>query len=901
MPTRVGFAPWFAIVAFRSAIVAFRSAKVACAGTRYFRKSNVDSGSRYFRGAKGDYGNVDSGSRYFRGAKGDYGNVDPGTRYFRGAKGDYGNVDSGSRYFRGAKGDYGKANWGRASLWLAFGLALIGLLAGRVQAQTADELEWFERRVRPLLVQHCYECHSAQTDEPSGGLRLDSREALLAGGELGAAVVPGQPDSSLLIRAIGYADTNLQMPPDGKLPTKDRELLVEWVRRGAPFPAVESSQEAKPAGPRKLTADDLRRGKQFWSLRPLVPTQPASAGADGWSRRRIDLFLAAALRREGLQPSMVADRRTLIRRATFDLLGLPPSQEEVEAFVGDPSPDAYERLIDRLLASPHHGERWGRHWLDVARYTDVTASWLENTGQAWLYRDWVIRALNQDLPYDQFVQRQLAADLMDSSAPADHAALGFLGLSPTYWKELRLAPDVIKTVVAEEWEERIDAVGRSFLGLTLACARCHDHKFDPISMQDYYALAGVFASTRLADQPLIPGGEAERVRDARRQVATLDERIKQVTSERKQADAERQAALDQQLAELDRQRRQLISATPHYDLPWAHGVDEASLLVLPDGPDQTRLEYQPGVAQNVALQIRGNPASPGPLVARRYPAVLSRGEPEPFRAGSGRRELAEAIFEQSPALAARVIVNRVWTWHFGRGLVTTPSDFGAQGARPSHPELLDDLAERFIGQGWSLKWLHREIMLSSAYQQSSADDPRRSAVDPENRWLWRMNRRRLELEPWRDAILAACGQLDGRMGGPADELDGSAARRTVYARVHRHELHPLLQLYDFPPPAAHSPARSATTTPLQQLFVLNSPFFRQRSRSLAAAILAEQDGLERRVERLHERLFQRSPIAAELELAREFLSADDGTLAEAERWTDYVQVLLGSNEMMFVD
>jgi FtsZ-binding cell division protein ZapB len=452
---------------------------------------------------------------------------------------------------------------------------------------------------------------------------------------------------------------------------------------------------------------------------------------------------------------------------------------------------------------------------------------------------------------------------------------------------------VIKTVVAEEWEERIQAVTGTFLGLTVACARCHDHKFDPITQQDYYALAGVLASTRLTGRPMLSHDVAAHVEQAREKVQALQTEIDKLQA-KKPIPAEAQKQIEDLKADVER-----LKKTPHFDDPLAPAVEDASLLVLADGPHRTKLEYKPGEAQDVAVQVRGNPANLGPVVPRRFLAVFSQDPPKPFRQGSGRLELAMALVTEAAPLTARVIVNRVWKHHFGTGLVETPSDFGSQGARPTHPHLLDDLTARFVANGWSLKWLHREIMLSATYQQSSGLNGRKQAVDPDNRFLWRMNRRRLEVEAWRDAMLAVSGTLNLQRGGTSVELsDPKNVRRTIYGTVKRRELNDLLRLYDFPDPTMHSPGRIPTTTPLQQLFALNSPFFQQQSAALTRRLAVEDSGtVESRVRRASVLLFGRAARANEVTLAQEFLTG-----AQPERlWQEYAQVLLGSNEFLFID
>ncbi|MCE9528683.1 MAG: DUF1549 and DUF1553 domain-containing protein, partial [Planctomycetales bacterium] len=587
-----------------------------------------------------------------------------------------------------------------------------------------------------------------------------------------------------------------------------------------------------------------------------------------------------------------------LRRLKFDLLGLPPTQEETREFAADTSPDAYERLADRYLASPHYGERWGRHWLDLARYCDIPESWREGPARAWLYRDWVVQAVNSDLPYDDFVRKQLAADLLPNFEPKESAALGFLGLSPTYWKELKLDHNVIKQVVAEEWEERIDAIGGTFLGLTIACARCHDHRFDPVTTQDYYALAGVLASIRLEDRPIIAADLAAAAQKGHDRVKEFEGEIKKLKDQKPPPEgmAEKVKAFEEQIAEVKR-------STPHYETPLAYSVFEASIHVLPDGPSHTKIEFKPDQPQDVCVQVRGNAANAGAVVPRRFLSVLSKDASSTFKQGSGRRELAEAIVTDSAPLAARVFVNRVWKQHFGRGLVNTPSNFGTQGEKPSHPQLLDDLAARFIDHGWSLKWLHRQIVLSATYQQVSSRDEG-ATKDPENVFLSRMSVRRLDVEAWRDAMLAATGELDEAMGGAAQELsDLGSRRRTIYGTVKRRELSDLLRLHDFPDPVVSSSSRVPTTSPLQQLFVLNSPYIRKRSETLVARLQTEADNdPAARIHLAYRVLLQREPTADELALGLEFVSstAADGATTDA-LWREFSQVLLASNELLFVD
>lgn len=774
----------------------------------------------------------------------------------------------------------------RGSITLAVLLAL-SIGRGRAAEPDAASVAFFEKQVRPLLVEHCHSCHSAKANKTQGGLALDSREAILKGGDTGPAVVPGKPEKSLLVSAVHANKGELQMPPKGKLRPPQIAALETWVRDGAVYPAGAKTAAATALDP---TSPEAR---QFWSFQPLRKLPAPVVQNAKWPQRPIDSFLLAAMEQRKLTPSAGADRRTLIRRASFDLTGLPPTPEEVDAFVRDTKPDAYARLVDRLLTSPHYGERWARYWLDLARYADVPENWLKPRGQGWPYRDWVVKALNSDLPYDQFVMRQLAADLMPGVDPKERAALGFLGGSPDYWKELQLDVDVIKSIVADEWEEKIDAVSSTFLGLTVACARCHDHKFDPISTKDYYSLAGVVAGTKLVDLPLLPDMEAAAVRKAEAGIQTLEEQIKTLKA-KKPAPVDAKTQLDELTA-----RIKTLEATPGYkDIP-VRGVADGHVSVVSRGPNKTRLEYEDGIGHDIAMHTRGNANKPGPVVPRRFLTVLARDGAKPFTQGSGRLELAKAIVTDGASLAARVIVNRVWKHHFGRALVDTPSDFGRQGDRPSHPALLDDLAARFVAEGWSLKWLHREIMLSAAYQQASAPDAAKQETDPDNRRLWRMNRRRLEVESWRDSMLAVNGTLRPELGGPAQELtDASNRRRTLYGLVRRRDLTDLLRLHDFPDPLMHSAARIPTTTPLQQLFALNGPLLRQEAAALAKRLEADAPaGGATRVRRAYELLFNRLPTDKEIKLALAFL----GEKPDADAWSRYAHVLLGSNEFLFID
>lgn len=763
-------------------------------------------------------------------------------------------------------------------------LTLIVLSLQTVCAQTEeDKLVFFEKRVRPLLSKACFRCHAADSRPVHGGLRLDSAEAIHQGGDSGTLLTPGNPDSSLLIKAIRYGG-DIQMPPKGKLPKREIAVLEEWVRQGAVFPAS-TGQTAGTAG------IDFAAGRRFWSFKKLQQHELPHTAGSTWPAQRLDHFLLAAMQKENLQPTKEPDRATLLRRLSFDLIGLPPTPHEIRTFEEDRANDAWQKQVDRLLASPHFGERWGRRWLDLARYTDRNAEWLDETGESWLYRDWVVRALNEDMPYDDFVRCQLAADMMPNARPSDIAALGFLGLSPNYWKELKLPAEIIKVIVADEWEERVDVVSRTYLGLTVACARCHDHKFDPISSEDYYALAGVFASCRIGERPTISDTEFAPVAKARAAVSQL--------MQQKSKLAKQKPVPNEQIQELE-SKINVLKQTAGYDTPMATALVEESLHVLRAGEraDQgTKLEYRPE-PQNLPLFIRGNPNRPGPEIPRRFLTVLSNDKTRLFRNGSGRLELADAILDDAQPLAARVIVNRIWGVYFGHGVVDTPSNFGQLGERPTHPQLLDDLALGLIRNNWSLKWLHRTIVLSSAYRQKS--NAKAHPNDPDNRLLSHMPRRRLEFEQWRDAMILAAGSLDQKLGGPSVDPTTANGRRSLYLTVHRRDMSNMLLNHDFPAPVAHSPKRAQTTTALQGLFAMNGPLLLRVADQLTKRLLESDTTDAERIGRAYRLLYSRNPQDRETAIGVQFLGNATGE-QRTLRWKQYTHALLAANEMLYLN
>ncbi|MGE0607332.1 MAG: PSD1 and planctomycete cytochrome C domain-containing protein [Pirellulales bacterium] len=671
--------------------------------------------------------------------------------------------------------------------WLIAVAPLAAVLADDAPPPTAEEIEFFEAKIRPVLAERCYSCHSSEAKDLKASLALDNRAGVVRGGENGPVINDDEPEKSLLLAAIRHDDSVSAMPPDGKLPDEVIADFAHWVKLGAPDP------RAGPAAlPRKAaSADDPR----LWALRPVATVEPPPVTDESWPRTRVDRFILARLEAAGLGPSPDADRPTLIRRLHYDLIGLPPTASQVAQFVSDASPHAVEHLIDRLLASPQFGERWARHWLDVSRYADTKGYVFmqdRNYAEAYLYRDWVVRSLNEDLPFDQFVLRQLAADRL----PADQQqfeAMGFLTLGRRF---LNNQQDII--------DDRIDVVSRGLMGLTLSCARCHDHKYDPLTALDYYALYGVFGSSQE------PG----------------------------------------------------------------------------DAPSALRMIDKPQTGNHRVL-LRGNPGSPGPEAPRQFPAVLSPHGPQPLVDGSGRLDLAKAIVAGDNPLTARVFVNRVWTHLFDKGLVLTPSDFGSRSDPPSHPHLLDDLARRFMDQGWSVKQLIRSLVMSRVYQQQSQERAEASQADPENRLLWKMNRRRVDFEGLRDALLAASDKLDLTLGGPSVEITQPpfSQRRTIYGFIDRQNLPGVFRTFDFANPDTHSPQRLYTSVPQQALFLLNSPFVAEQAVKLAeraeqAASGDVSDTIDIRLRQTFLAAYAREPSSDELAWSREFIETVMPTSAD---------------------
>jgi hypothetical protein len=622
--------------------------------------------------------------------------------------------------------------------------------------------------------------------------------------------------------------------------------------------------------------------QKHWAFRPVEkPAVPRVSGPVS-PQTAVDCFILAKLADKGMLPAELADRQTLIRRATFDLTGLPPTPEEVAAFEADASPDAFTQVVDRLLASPGYGERWGRHWLDVARYADSKGYVLTQERRfpySFTYRDYVIRAFNEDLPYNRFIVEQLAADrlpLGDDKRPL--AAMGYLTLGRRF---LNNTHDII--------DDRIDVVTRGLLGLTVTCARCHDHKFDPIPTKDYYSLYGVFASSiEPKEQPLL---------EAPKQTELYLSFEKELQA-RKQKVADFRANKQGGLNTADRNELTKLQNTVAQWETSGPGAPPRG-MVLNDAPSAV----QPHVF------LRGNPGNRGPEVPRQFLEVLAGEKRQPFHQGSGRLELAEAIASRDNPLTARVMVNRIWLHHFGAGLVRTPSDFGLRGDPPTHRELLDYLTSTFMENGWSIKSIQRLIMLSRVYQQSSQGDPRYQVMDPDNQLLWKMNRQRLEFEALRDSLLAVAGRLDRTAGGRPVELTKPPfqPRRSVYGFIDRQNLPGLFRTFDFANPDATSPQRHVTTVPKQALFLMNSPFVVEQAQHLVQrpdiATLAKP---EQRIDRLYRVVYGRAPSTEEISLGVRFVETEsEGTwganATPLAPWQKYAQVLLLANEFVFVD
>lgn len=850
------------------------------------------------------------------------------------------------------------------------------------QQPSPEGIEFFEKKIRPVLESNCYMCHSAHSKKLQGGLLLDSRDGMLKGGTSGQpAIRPGDSDSSLLIKAIRYDDAKLQMPPAGQLSPAQVKDLESWVKMGAPDPRGQTASAQLSWQPY-----DLDEARKFWSFQPLKNLPLPEVVNKAWLRSPIDRFILARLESKGLKPVVAADKRSLIRRATFDLTALPPTPEEIDAFLNDTSAKAFEKIIDRLLASPHYGERWGRHWLDVVRYADTAGCNSDfPVPAAYKYRNYVIKSFNENKPYDRFIREQIAGDLLPAKSEAEKyeniIATGYLAGSRRFGsrtKEFDLTID-----------DTIDNLGKTFLGLSVSCARCHNHKFDPIPTKDYYALYGIFNSSRYAfpgteiyPHPadmvaLTSGQEAERFYKWQKELAALDDRKEFLTAESGTA-ARNKAVREKQLKEAGQhspeqakspdkqannqsgsagqnaspnseQKKELHSPgelrPADYDRDGVNWSTASKSTRMPEevlaeaekvkariaelGEHTPKVEKAyavvEGLPANARIHRKGDSKDLGEEVPRAFLSILGGQQLPPDHKGSGRDSLANWIADPNNPLTARVMVNRIWQYHFGKGIVPTPNDFGSRGAAPTHPELLDYLATQFIKSGWSIKAMHRMIMLSRVYQLTAVDDPRNSAVDANNDLLWRFNRRRLSAEEIRDAMLAVSGSLKGTMGEAhpfPPESDWRYTQhnqffavydtncRSVYLMQQRQKKHPLMEVFDGPDTNAITSPRPLSTTPLQALFLMNNLFVHQQADSFAVRVGMAFNTLPQRINYAFLLAYGRRARTSEIreamayvhQLREEFQSVktppDQLTRAAL---ASYLRVVFGSDEFLYVD
>lgn len=920
----------------------------------------------------------------------------------------------------------------------SFALCLTIGIASSTSAQDNPEgLEFFEKNIRPILVEHCYECHAGS--EANGGLRLDNRNHLLAGGDSGPSLQLDQPEKSLLLRAISYSNPELQMPPKQKLAESDIQKFKEWIARGAPDPRVETTEEKTKA----LQGMSIEEGKRLWSMQPVSSPAVPVVSNQAWIRTPIDAFILAKLESKNLVPAEAADKANLIRRATFDLTGLPPSYDEIQSFLSDDSPHAFSKVVERLLQSPDYGIRWGRHWLDVARYADSNGL-DENLafGTAWRYRDYVVDSFNRDKPFDRFLTEQIAGDLLADASHESKTATGFLVLGAKVLAE----PDRDKLFM-DTIDEQLDTLGKTFLGLTFGCARCHDHKFDPIKQADYYALAAIFKSTKTFGDTNYGAIKHwnEHILGTAEQLASFKEIDAQIAEKQRLASSYRSEAMNRIRAEARSKGVEYLKAASRCNLdtslqevaefakplglhprilyhcrrhlefhrddplfqPWHQFVssgdmaaienyyrplfeksaleweelkkknpgatqldepileaarqainDPSGFLAVPPKPgfafDEATLQeyfrlseearlvesFAPDVPsamgvsegttyKSIPIHIRGSHRNLGGSIERKFPAVLCEISEQPIfpRNQSGRLELARWLSSSNHPLTARVYVNRVWGWHFGSALVRSTENFGVLGDTPSHPELLDWLARRFVEEGWSTKELHRLIMNSSVYQTQSIGPPSNQIDihDAENRLLSHFPIQRLNAEQLRDSLLAVAGRLDRSLGGKSvplrnrqfvfdhtsiDHTKYESLRRAIYLPVIRNNLYTLFEQFDFPDPTMPTGHRNTTTVAPQALWMMNSELVLDSANAIAHSVINQSADKENRVKIAYQLVLGRDPLPKEVEMITLFLSqltanrvdgnASIGTIDELKAWTLVCQNLLASNEFLYL-
>lgn len=918
--------------------------------------------------------------------------------------------------------------------------------------EQADQTEFFEKKVRPLLVANCAKCHNPNAKVAE--LDLTTAEGFARGGESGPLINKEHPEESRLLKVIGY-DDKLKMPPTGKMKDADLAIIAEWVKAGAPWPNAKATVAETKAAP-KSTREFTDEEKKFWAYQPLANPVVPKVKNSAWVKSPVDAFILAKLEEKNLSPAPRADKLTLLRRATYDLTGLPPTETEIKDFLADASPNAFEKVVERLLASPRYGEKWGRHWLDVARYADSTGNDEDHRYPfAWKYRDYVIEAFNDDLPFNQFVREQIAGDLLPGKDGSEVnrrgiIATGFLALGPK-----AVAQQDKKKMLYDVYDEQVDVTSKAFLGMTLACARCHNHKFDALLTKDYYSMINIFASTRsfsnpdshvsgVLEKPLVPKTEWEKYKAARAEHQAKERRAQMEIEEI--VDSVREPAAKQlvprvaefmlaahkiydggakleDVAEQTKLPADVLKRwvnflkpgdlTPQHLLEWRNAKPDKLAEVAQsyqqqfqtrlsewlekmakwratekaaetdkkkpptgkpsfeagddrffhgayfagDGPfgvsakDKTRfsaeqsqriaelqkeietlkksapaepelacaIEEGEPVAQKVF--VRGDYNSPGEDAPKAFPAILSPFDTKPNFTGSGRLQLAEWLTQPEHPLTTRVIVNRVWQWHFGEGLVRTPDNFGKTGDKPSHPELLDFLSREFVKRGWSIKAMHRLLMLSGTYQMASNNPNLADNADSDNRLLTRFNRRRLSVEELRDGLLAIDGSIDLTMGGTLQKGRGTDGennqgrlslnpeklkRRTVYIQLRRANLPTLLNLFDFGDATSITGKRQLTNVSTQALFWLNSEFLTDRSATLAKTLLADNSlNDSARVESLYRRVLNRQAEKEEIEQSLKYVAAfkqkASGETADAKAWQSLCRVLMASNDFLYVD
>jgi hypothetical protein len=811
-------------------------------------------------------------------------------------------------------------------------LVVVGLLTGVLAAHgdeqpTPAHLKFFENKVRPVLAENCFKCHGPKKQEHD--LRLDSRQAAINGGENGPAVVPGRPDESLMVDAINHGE--LEMPPDEKLPDDQIAALTEWIKIGAPWPRDDQN---------KMARDDptfTKSDREWWSLQPVQRPPVPAVNDNNWSKYEVDRFVFKRLSDAGIRPAPPADRRALARRAYFDLIGLPPSPEDVVRFEEESARDpisAFRDLVDRLLDSPQYGERWARHWLDLVRYAESDGYKADGfRPHAWRYRDYVIRSFNEDKPYDLFVMQQLAGDEIAPDDPDSLVATAFL----RHW-----IYEYNQRDVRSQWSNILndvtDVTGDVFLGMGVGCARCHDHKFDPILQRDYYRLQAFFAPLLPRDD--LPLGDRSQLTEYRTKLAkwesaTADIRRQIEAIEHPHFERAARPAIDK----FPRDVRPMLRKPVADRTPLEHQI--ADLAFRQVQPETNKLDMKKKLQDEEKQQWEAlreqlksfdhlkpkslppaftvtdvGPIAPptlipgednGSEVAPGYFTILDSGDaiivaPSDAKNSTGRRTaLARWIASPDNPLSTRVIVNRIWQHHFGRGIVRTSSDFGLLGERPTHPDLLDWLTREFVDRGWRIKELHRLIMNSATYQQTALREASAKAIefDPWNRLLWRMTPRRLDAEQIRDAILAVSGELNSKAGGTS--VDTNSARRTIYTKVIRNKREELLHVFDAPDNFNSTANRNVTTTPIQSLLMINSPWTLARAKAFAARLQKKNLSADETVDLAYRIALCRAADGDERSAGVEFLSADFKDELDNEALVDFCHALLNSNEFLYFD